>query len=310
MSTQVKLSKLDIEALPNFKQKTKKECSAACPQCHGVDRFLFWPDTGNYYCRRCDIKGFILEADQHLMSQEQREAWKRAEEARRNKEAGEKLLAVERLQKIAGKVSLYHSQVEQAMTYWNLQGLTTGTVKQYQLGYCPNCPVEPESPSYTIPYFQAGKLVHLRHRLKTPNGHGKYRPEFAGLGNQLFNADVLTAKEEVCFSEIEPGEVLVVEGEVKAMCLSQLGFPSVGLPGATSWQEDWGKLFEGVRKVYVALDPGAEAQAWRVGVGLKEWGLASVVVCTLMQKPDDMFVKWGASVSDFLAILGQGRVVR
>ena len=304
-----KLSRLDIESLPHYRKKTHREWSAACPQCNGKDRFIFWPDRGNYYCRRCDLKGFILETDQALTTPEQRDAWKRAEEERQRKEAMERVDAITRLQGMIDRVIHYHRMVKEALGYWASQGLSSLTIERYQLGYCPKCPTEPSSASFTIPYFQNGNLVHLRHRLQTPNGHGKYRPEFAGLGNQLFNSDILKPSDEIPFGLLEPGECLIVEGEVKAMVLDQIGFSVVGLPGANSWRGEWGQWFKGQAKVYVALDPGAEPMAWRVGGNLKEWGV-EVAVCMLPYKPDDMFVLYGASIEDFIAIIRQGRIIR
>ena len=45
--------------------------------------------------------------------------------------------------------------------------------------------------SFTIPYLENGRVVSIRHRLKGKESD-KYRPEFAGLGNRVFNGDRLT----------------------------------------------------------------------------------------------------------------------
>lgn len=300
------LSRLDIESLPNYQQKTKKEWSSSCPQCHGQDRFLFWPDKGNFYCRKCGLQGFILEVDKSLLTQEQRDAWKRADDERKRKETEERLSAIERLQKIANKVELYHSQVSQAGDYWYSQGLNDDTICQYQLGYCPICPTDPNSPSFTIPYFCKAKLINLRHRLKYPNGHGKYRPEFAGLGNQLFNLDTLFTTEEISFGLLNPNELIIVEGEIKAMVLEQVGYKTIGIPGANSWRGDWGKWLKDYNQVFICLDPGADRQAQKIAESLASYNLQSSI-CQFPVKPDDFFTIYGGNVSEFSMFLAQGK---
>lgn len=306
MTTTPQLSKLDIESLPNRRQKTHKEWSSACPQCGGTDRFLFWPDKGNFYCRRCELSGFILDTNQRLMTDEQREAWKRADLERKQKEAEARQSAIDRLQTKLDRVHWYHSQVNQALDYWYSQGLVDSTIKAFCLGYCPACPVEPESPSYVIPYFQSKQLINLRHRLQFPNGHGKYRPEFAGLGNQIFNLDTLTM--DFDFGILEPNEIIIVEGEVKAMVLEQAGFKTVGIPGANSWKEEWGQVLTGISRAYVCLDPGANGQADKIAMSLKGYNIESFV-CRVPVKPDDLLNIYGGSPMDLLAFIKQGRRV-
>ena len=306
MTTQ-RLSRLDIESLPNYKKKTSREWSSTCPICGGQDRFLFWPADGNYYCRQCELSGFVLEVDQKYLTAEQREAWARATAERKRKEADDRLSAIERLQQMVGKVKWYHSQVSQALDYWYSQGLTDSTICQYQLGYCPQCPTDPDSPSFTIPYFCAARLIHLRHRLKYPNGHGKYRPEFAGLGNQLFNADTLAIKDDISFGFLESGEVLIVEGEIKTMVLEQVGFKTVGIPGANSWRDDWASELKGIERAFVCLDPGADIQAARIASSLKSQHIESkIVVCPV--KPDDLFIRYAGTPGDLLELIHQGRM--
>ncbi|NLD35776.1 MAG: AAA family ATPase [Desulfatiglans sp.] len=42
-------------------RKTADEYSTSCPWCGGVDRFLVWPDSDQYYCRQCGIKGDSIQ---------------------------------------------------------------------------------------------------------------------------------------------------------------------------------------------------------------------------------------------------------
>lgn len=300
------LSRLDIESLPNYHQKTGKEWSSTCPQCGGIDRFLFWPDKGNFYCRQCEFKGFILEVDQKYLTAEQREAWQRATEERRRKEVEERQSAITKLQRLDDKVTWYHSQVNKALDYWHSQGLCNSTINLYRLGYCPACPIEPESPSYVIPYYSMGQLINLRHRLQYPNGHGKYRPEFAGLSNQLFNLDTLKDDEIPFGARLEPNELIIVEGEIKTMVLEQYGFRTIGIPGANSWREEWGDYFKSIRHIYICLDPGANGQAQKIASSLQAGGLEARV-CYLPVKPDDFLIIYGGTPEGLLSFIKQGR---
>ena len=42
-------------------KRTSSKCGdkydSPCPGCGGTDRFQYWPDAGNYYCRKCNKKG-------------------------------------------------------------------------------------------------------------------------------------------------------------------------------------------------------------------------------------------------------------
>jgi hypothetical protein len=57
------------------------------------------------------------------------------------------------------------------------------------------------------------------------------------------------------------GSIAVVEGESDAQTLWFRGYPSLGVPGAQSWRDDWARYFEGVRKIYVVIEPDAGGEA-------------------------------------------------
>lgn len=264
--------------------------------------------------------GYLLQVtDPQKALEMQRAIRAESERKRQEAETARRQEAADKLAALSSKVEWYHAQVEQARAYWHSQGLRDDTIEKYRLGYCPRCPTYPDSDSYVIPYFQswqpgtryeAPQLISIRHRLASPNGSGKYRPEFAGLPNQLFNTDALDFDSEVPFSNLEPGQVILVEGEVKAIYLSHVaGMPAVGVPGASAWQDEWLGMFAHTSLVYVVFDPGAEEQARSVTGAFNGNGVSAVQVTTT-SKPDDMFVKYGCSIKDFLTILRQGRRVQ
>ncbi len=162
------------------------------------------------------------------------------------------------------------------------------TIDRYNLGYRPlgdGWGWQRETDSYTIPYSQDGKLINIRHRLGKEIG-GKYRPEFAGIPNAIFNADRLAKSFDVYRN---PDELIIVEGEIKAMVLDQVGFRVIAIPGATSWPrliDDIQRDLKPFSRIFIALDPGAETQARALAVAI---GTKAIVSC-LSGKPDDMLV--------------------
>mgnify|MGYP001580233574 CR=1 FL=1 len=312
MKPSLKLSKFDVEQLPNYRQKTSREWSAACPNCQaGEDRFIFWPDNGNYFCRQCGLKGFILEADKSSITPEQREAWQRAEAERRHKEVEAEARMLSDVASMEPIVQRYHAQLAGANGYWKHCGLEPETVERYRLGYCQACPTYPDCPSYVIPVYQNKKLVAIRHRLECPPTPGdKYRYHMAGMKAQLFNADALKPDEdEIPFGLLDQGEAILLEGETKGMFLDQTGFTVAAVPGATIWKDEWLQFFQHLQTVFVAFDPGANGAGQRTA-GKLAGVVGKVYLCSLPAKPDDFFVVHGGSVSEFLGFLRWGRLVR
>jgi DNA primase len=115
-----------------------------------------------------------------------------------------------------------------------------------------------------------------------------------GVGNAIFNADLFDQAEK------NPS-VLVVEGEIKSMALTQRGFPAIGVPGASSFKESWGRWFAPFTEVLVVFDPGAAAQARRAAAMIGD----KAKVATLPVKPDDFFVVRGGTVTEFGAFLAK-----
>jgi len=187
----------------------------------------------------------------------------------------------------------YHAQMTDR-SYWYSQGLSDASIDRWKLGWTPACPTYQKSASHTIPITHNGRLLSIRHRLATPSTPGdKYRPEMAGLPALMFGYDLF------------PGNMLLmlVEGEVKAMVLTQWGYPAIGIPGAATFKPHWVQWFKDALEVYVAFDPGAEGNAMKTCAILGD----KARLVTLPVKPDDFFVRYGGTSRDFQAVLQQAR---
>lgn len=231
-------------------------------------------------------------------NKEERAAWQ-AEKERRQAEAKEKARsALENLQHKRPDLIYYSNLNGQAETVMSTWGLTQATVDLFKIGYCRACPTSPYTDSFTIPYYYHETVVNIRHRLIHPNGQGKYRPEAAGLPASIFNADLLAEK-----------WVVLVEGEFKAMVLTQYGLPAVAIPGASAFKDDWGAQFSKVDKVHICLDWGAETQARRIGALVSRAGCDVWLVMLPIAKPDDFFVLYNGTVAQFCKYLESGRKV-
>ena len=216
------------------------------------------------------------------------------------KEVEARLSKVELLQR-----SQIHLQYHRALTgdkrpLWYNEGLFDSAIDKFLLGWASRCPTAQHSQSMTIPVFDRGNaLVNVRHRLMDPNGQGKYRPEMGGLGTSLFNAPILNYSHE---------QLLILEGEKKAMVLDQAGYPAVGIMGKSIWQREWFKWIDAGR-VILALDPDAEEGAYTLGKEFVRAGFKDVRVATFPMKPDDWIARAGAGQKDVDAVLRWARPI-
>lgn len=287
MSTTLSLTKQDIESLPGYRRKTHKEYSAPCPFCgEGDDRFLFWPKTGNYYCRQCGATGFVISSNApakklNVKSKPHRQTPQLTQ------------YAVNTIRNAGPLADQYHANLTPILRqHWYKYGLTNETIDARLLGYTSHCPTWRPCASLTIPIFYKGVLLNIRHRLiNPPEEKGKYRPQVAGIPALMYNADLLSER---------PDWIMLVEGEVKAMVLCQNGIPAVGIPGASSFRQEWVMMFKDIQ-TYVMFDPGAEHQTIRVIKLLcNARGLPPPCVNGQYCKPDDFFSVYHKTAQDFL----------
>lgn len=101
----------------------------------------------------------------------------------------------------------------------------------------------------TIPYLVAGAAVQIRGRKSGDLVDNKYLTPPGQLA-RLFNSDAAWGAEEI----------VICEGELDAISLTQLGFNAVGVPGAANWPDSWNGYFAGANRVFVLYDPDETGQ--------------------------------------------------
>lgn len=119
----------------------------------------------------------------------------------------------------------------------------------------------------SIPYLSPGGVQALKFRNVASTGGGKYA-QHHGQKARLFNT----------LAYFEAGTTVgISEGEMDAIAATErLGIPTLGVPGATNWNELWTPLFKDFQKVLIFADgddPGrgfalriAEQIGWRARI--------------------------------------------
>lgn len=134
---------------------------------------------------------------------------------------------------------------ESRRAYWLKRGLFDQTINDFMLGW--------DGKRYTIPHLY--RLVPFgvkRRQSDIDDGIPHKYTSVTGSRAGLFNADVLWNTDKV----------VICEGEIDAMLLTQWGFPAVSSTvGAGTWKADWVKLFSSVRQIFILYDNDAAGRA-------------------------------------------------
>lgn len=162
------------------------------------------------------------------------------------------------LESLKNAVSRYHASLagSPAEEYLAQRSLEPERVSQFRFGYVEDPLPEHEKHrgKLAIPYLRkhpryGWMCVSIRFRDLEGN-----KPKYATLSGdrpRLFNTLALT----------EPGfSVGVSEGELDAVSATLAGLPTVGVPGATSWQDHWCEMFRGYKNVFVFTDGDAPGE--------------------------------------------------
>jgi hypothetical protein len=325
-----------IEPTTKLRKVAAREYAGPCPRCGGTDRFRVNVDKG-WFCRQCyaernwydqiDFRAWLFgetwgQAVQHLVGRRPIDPEALAKIQHEREERERQQVADELAARQIARARLndsrlwetYHANLDDhSRALWRARGLRDDWQDYYQVGYCPSREwVSGDnrftSDSLTIPYLQYAApaqftCISLKHRLlATDAPGGKYRPEFAGLGNQLYTP----------WYEQPIGEnVLIVEGEIKAMVtFSNLwrgadledaapNLTTIGIAGMNAKTSLLSAL-DKAEKIYICLDPDARKQAADLA---RSMGADRCKVIHLPEKVDDLFVMGALTTNSFLKLL-------
>lgn len=230
----------------------------------------------------------------------------------------------QRLEILEASAALYQTvlmQSEWIMTYLRARHLTDETIHAARLGYaagglkdhllerghaleqCQAAGVVREdgrdffNRRIIIPYLSESRVVLLRGRSDPEDPDDRYK--YLNLPKQsiqLYGVDVLA----------ESTTVVMTEGELDALIVRQWGIPAVGLPGASAFKPEWGKLFDRCERVYLCLDTDAAGQkaAWQAAELL---GDKALIVQLPEGKDASEYACRGHTAGEFAQLLTQAR---
>lgn len=201
------------------------------------------------------------------------------------------LLSESQRQSLERAASTYQDHLAHAMPYLEGRGISAATAHGFRLGYVPMG--EEYAGRLAIPYLTAdGSVVDIRFRALSQEQSPKYmsRPQSK---NRLFGVTSL----------LDSGPVVwVTEGEIDCITLVQAGLPAVGVPGASSWQPHWRRLFADYDRVIVVCDGDSAGRDFGKRV-IEQVEGAHMVVLPDGQDVNSIFVNEG--VESLLSKVGQ-----
>ncbi len=150
----------------------------------------------------------------------------------------------------------------------------------------------------TIPYHTTGNVTLIRGK----DMRGKYLTP-PGQKARLYNSDTTWNAESI----------IVTEGEFDALVVEQLGYATVGCPGATSWQDSWNDYFSEAKKVFVVFDndapgiAGAEKVARAIGPKARIVKMPEAEAGAPKNDPSEWIAKRNHGKDDFQLLLVKSR---
>lgn len=136
---------------------------------------------------------------------------------------------------------------ETSIKWWNSRGVYN--LDHWKVGYKKNHRGLGETS--TIPFFEDGKLVNIRHRFWNPSEKfGRYMPEDNGRPISVFNVDILKSCKEIT----------IVEGEIKFMVLSEiLGECGIAISGLNAMPLKYVEILKNCSKIWLVIDPSQKS---------------------------------------------------
>lgn len=133
----------------------------------------------------------------------------------------------------------------EALTYWEeARGLTREMAGAFLVGFVAD-PLKGDQRfkgRLAIPYITANGLP-VGFKFRSIDGAPDRYSKDKGEPNRLYNTRVLKRARKV----------VVTEGEFDCIAASQAGLQAVGIPGASNWKSEWGRVFYN-REITVLAD--------------------------------------------------------
>lgn len=144
---------------------------------------------------------------------------------------------------------LFSPQGQSALDYLTSdRGLSEATIKAFGLGFVAD-PVSAHDQyrgRICLPYLTpGGDVMKLRFRAVPPyEGNAKYL-DIAGGSPRMFNTSAI----------VNGGNELVIsEGEMDTIALTQMGYKAVGVAGTQAWQPFFRRMLDGFSRIIVTVD--------------------------------------------------------
>jgi hypothetical protein len=131
-------------------------------------------------------------------------------------------------------VKLFYERGKENRIYWKKRLLEDSTIDNFLLGYFDGF--------YSIPIYESGVLKNIQLRRDEPLKRITYWYKTGE--TYLFNSDILPYTDWV----------VMTEGTVEPIFLSQIGIPAVAICGANVWNPKWFTKFLGIREVFYIED--------------------------------------------------------
>jgi len=114
-----------------------------------------------------------------------------------------------------------------------------------------------KAPALRIPYLNSsGEAVAIRFRIAL-KGSERFRWKNGSRGSTLYGANVL--------KDFTDDLIVLCEGESDCHTLWYHDIPAVGLPGASTWKEEWAEDLKKFKAIYVIIEPDSG------GENVKKW---------------------------------------
>jgi len=181
------------------------------------------------------------------------------------------------------------SRISTNGSYLKSRGLTDESIKTYQL--------KETKGAVKIPYFDhEGKVLFHKVR-RTDRKQFYYEP--SGTDVQLYNGWQLSKYSQY---------VVICAGEIDCLSLLQSGYNAVGLPGEGIFKDEWLRLFDHIKTIYICLDGDEAGRQGSFHVAEKLGEKSLIVECPDQKDINDLLCA-GYTMPDFGRLLAESKTV-